>query len=1317
MSVTIVKRPPRVPPPTVPSEEIVLQPPPELPRMGDRGSWLMNALPMVGGLASVGVMFTGQRNVALYAMSGLMLMSTIGYIVIAFVRQRQQRTEKMVDVRRDYLRYLSQTRKHVRRVAARQREAQLFIHPDPDQLWSVVSASDRLWERRPADPDFAQVRVGLGDQLLATPLRAPETAPLDELEPVSAEALRRFLRTHGTLEELPMAISLRAFHRVFVVGEPDQARGQVRAMLAQLMTFHSPEDLQIAICTNSRNLNEWDWVKWLPHAQHPKLTDATGPVRMVSENLEQIEHWLPDLSNRPRFTRDAQPLFDQPHLVVVIDEGYVPVDCLLASYDGLLGVTVIEVNPTNYEDLPRGGLRITTQDGKTYLEAASGAAYQGRGDWLSLPQAESLARQLAPLRLSNAADDEPLLANLSFTDLMGLNDAADVNPAKQWRRLAPHEKLRVPIGVGETGEPVELDLKEASLNGMGPHGLCIGATGSGKSELLRTLVLALAITHSSEILNFVLTDFKGGATFQGMEDMPHVAAVITNLADDLTMVDRMQDAISGEILRRQTVLNQAGYKNIHDYERARETGTALEPLPSLLIIVDEFSELLTAKPDFIDMFLQIGRVGRSLGVHLLLASQRLESGKIRGLEAFLSYRIGLKTFNAAESREVLGVPDAYTLPPVPGSGYLKSDTENLVRFKAAYVSGPYKPSGGASPEQRVDSTRKPVLFSTTYVPLQEEQQQAQIAVAQPETAKTQEKTVLQVIVERLKGQGPPAHQVWLPPLKEPPTLDKLLGELQVTPDRGLQAVHLPLGRLAAPIGIKDNPANQSRDPLWINMTRGSEGHALIVGGPQSGKSTLLRTVICALALTHTPQEVQFYCLDFGGGALMTLQSLPHVGAVAGRLDAELVRRVLSEMLAIIEKREQLFVQHQIDSIETFRQKRANGEIEDPYGDVFLVVDGWLTLKQDFELLEQEIVEIASRGLSFGVHVVIAANRWAEIKPALKDQIGTRLELRLGDPMESDVDRKIAANVPNGAPGRGLAPDKLHFLAAVPRIDGQETDLGLADGVAHLVQAVTQAWQDRPAAPRVRTLPLMLPFKELPVAGQDTERGVPIGIDETRLAPVYLDFDADPHFIVFGDSEAGKTNFLRMLARGITDRYPPDKARLLVVDYRHTLLNQVNPEHLLYYAPAAPGVQAMVNDLKTALTKRIPGPDVTPEQVRDRSWWSGPDVFIIVDDYDLVVTSSGNPLAPLVEFLPLARDVGLHVILARRTGGAGRAMFEPMLQRLKDLGTPGLLLSGAREEGALLGNVKPSPQPPGRGVLVTRKRGAQLVQTAYLPAPR
>ncbi len=277
-------------------------------------------------------------------------------------------------------------------------------------------------------------------------------------------------------------------------------------------------------------------------------------------------------------------------------------------------------------------------------------------------------------------------------DLLGLGDVHVFEPNAAWRPRPARDRLRVPIGLGDGGSLVHLDIKESAQQGMGPHGLVIGATGSGKSEFLRTLVLGLAMTHSPEQLNMVLVDFKGGATFAGMSEMPHVSAVITNLAQELTLVDRMQDALSGEMVRRQELLREAGnFASIRDYEKARAAGEDLAPMPSLFLVVDEFSEMLSAKPEFIDLFVAIGRLGRSLGLHLLLASQRLEEGRLRGLESHLSYRVGLRTFSAGESRAVLGVPDAYELPPIPGLGYLKPDPTSMLRFKAAYVSGP--PSG------------------------------------------------------------------------------------------------------------------------------------------------------------------------------------------------------------------------------------------------------------------------------------------------------------------------------------------------------------------------------------------------------------------------------------------------------------------------------------------------------------------------------------------------------------------------------------------------------------------------------------------------
>lgn len=452
----------------------------------------------------------------------------------------------------------------------------------------------------------------------------------------------------------------------------------------------------VAVVAAPGALPEWEWIKWLPHAQDT-THDGAGTRRLVVGDLGEVEDLLADiLDGRGRFNTAAAPVLDVPHLVVVLDGGGVPEDSVIAGAEGLQGVTIMEVVPGDLDEM-RSSLAVEVYPGRLRLESANGAVYTGVPDVLSVAEAEALARQLAPLRMGSADGDDPLLGNLDFTDLMGIGDPAAVDVSRTWRPRSLHERLRVPIGVDKDGQPVMLDIKEASQEGMGPHGLCVGATGSGKSEVLRTLVLALAVTHSSETLNFILADFKGGATFAGMSEMPHVAAVITNLSDDLTMVDRMRDSITGELQRRQELLRTAGnYANITDYEKARAAGAALEPLPSLVMVLDEFSELLTARPDFIEMFIQIGRIGRSMGVHMLLASQRLEEGKLRGLDTFLSYRLGLRTFSAAESRTAIGVPDAYHLPNVPGSGILKYDTETMVQFKAAYVSGAYRPGGGGS---------------------------------------------------------------------------------------------------------------------------------------------------------------------------------------------------------------------------------------------------------------------------------------------------------------------------------------------------------------------------------------------------------------------------------------------------------------------------------------------------------------------------------------------------------------------------------------------------------------------------------------------
>lgn len=296
-------------------------------------------------------------------------------------------------------------------------------------------------------------------------------------------------------------------------------------------------------------------------------------------------------------------------------------------------------------------------------------------DQLEPQDALVCARRLAAHRVGHSG--RTFIRGSGWAELVGIGDVAAFDPSTLWRNVNQHDRLRVPIGVTPDGTAVQLDIKEAAEQGMGPHGLCVGATGSGKSELLRTIALGMMARNSPEVLNLLLVDFKGGATFLDLAGAPHVAAVITNLAEEAPLVARMQDALAGEMSRRQQLLRMAGHLvSVTAYQRARQTGAQLPCLPILFIVVDEFSELLSQHPEFVDVFLAIGRVGRSLGMHLLLASQRLDEGRLRGLETHLSYRMCLKTWSASESRNVLGTQDAYQLPNTPVRACCKREPES-----------------------------------------------------------------------------------------------------------------------------------------------------------------------------------------------------------------------------------------------------------------------------------------------------------------------------------------------------------------------------------------------------------------------------------------------------------------------------------------------------------------------------------------------------------------------------------------------------------------------------------------------------------------
>lgn len=1236
----------RRPPLPVAGPDITVAPPPDLPSPAT--GLLTRLLPVITSVAAVGVMavvfFTRSgsgRNPAFLALPVMMIVSTL----LAVLTGRGQHPGRRIRAERvAYFRMLNRVRDEASETAAAQRSSLIWSHPEPDTLWTLIGGT-RMWERRAGDTDFCVVRVGTGAQPLARRLVAPDGLDAERCDPVTVMAMRRFIRTHSTIDQVPVAVDLRDRNSVAIEGGLSEVRGLLRAMICQLAVFHAPDQVLIAGLVGEGNQAHWEWLKWLPHNQHPTAADFVGSARMIYRSPAELRSALADLGPK--------------QLVVIADQdGGIEADLFVT----IPQMTVIEV-------------RLGREGSPPMLRYADHTRALFCPDDLAPMDALICGRRLAAYRVDAAVSH--LNSDRAWPGLVGIDDVAEFDPITSWDNH--YERLlRIPIGTTTDGVPLELDIKEAAQGGVGPHGLCVGATGSGKSELLRTVALGMMVRNSPEVLNLLLIDFKGGATFLDLAEAPHVAAIITNLAEEAPLVARMRDALAGEMNRRQQLLRAAGCGSIASYDHARRTGTRLVALPALFVVVDEFSELLSQHPDFTDTFVAIGRLGRSLGMHLLLASQRLDEGRLRGLEAHLSYRMCLKTLSAGESRIALGTADAYQLPNTPGAGFLRSGSDEPVRFQAAFVSAPTAASDAdhATVPAPTDDVRPFTLAASGPV------------IRAPVTARAHaRRTVLQTVVRRLAGLGPPARRVWLPPLGPAPSLDSLLADV------GTAATSL-----IVPVGVVDRPFEQCRTPLTIDLS-GAAGNLAVVGAPQSGKSTALRTVITALAATHDPSQVQFYCLDFGGGALSSVRTLPHVGAVASRAEQQLVTRIIAELESVVQTREAIYAERGVDSMAQYRRQREARD-SDPFGDVFLVVDGWGTLRHEFGGLEEPVTALAAQGLSFGVHVVLSASRWPDIRPSLKDQIGTRIELRLGDPADSEFDRKRAHDVPLGRPGRGLSRDGLHMVIARP-IDGDER------------------WCNHSgfAAPPIPLLPVQVELDAIvQQAGPWRGTQILLGVDEHRLRPVAIDFERDSHLLILGDTECGKTATLRTVCHEITRTKTVAEARLFVVDFRRSLLGVIESEHLGGYAVSPAALDVLLPDLLALLRRRMPPADASQAQLRTGSWWSGPDIYVVVDDYDLVVTATGNPLAHIIEYLPYARDLGLHVVIARRSGGAARALFEPLLAGLRDLGCLGLMMSGRPDEGVLLGSSRPARLPPGRGLLVTRTGAERLVQVGWCPAP-
>ncbi|CDQ42215.1 MULTISPECIES: type VII secretion protein EccCb [Mycolicibacterium] len=579
------------------------------------------------------------------------------------------------------------------------------------------------------------------------------------------------------------------------------------------------------------------------------------------------------------------------------------------------------------------------------------------------------------------------------------------------------------------------------------------------------------------------------------------------------------------------------------------------------------------------------------------------------------------------------------------------------------------------------------------------------------TLDSEPRVLREVVLDQLTTGEVRAYKMWLPPLTDPTPVNELVERDQRRP-------------LRFGLGIMDEP-RRHRQEVWGIDVSAAAGNIAIGGAPQTGKSTFLQTLVLSAAATHTPRQVQFYCIDLGGGGLMYLEDLPHVGGVATRSEPDRVNRAVAEMKAVLRQREAMFKQYRVGSIASYRQMREDPNhpaFHDPFGDVFLVIDGWPAFVAEFPDLEPVVQDLAGQGLAFGVHTIISTPRWTELKSRVRDYLGTKVEFRLGDVNETQVDR-MTRDIPANRPGRAISGEKHHLMIGVPRLDGVHSATDIVPAITAAVDHIASLHTDE--APRVRVLPERIHLRELdptppgPDADYRTRWTIPVGIRESDLSVAYNNMQITPHLLIFGAPKSGKTTIAHAVAQAICARNSPQQVRFMLADYRSGLLDAVPQSHLLDAGAVnrnSASLEESIKALAVNLKKRLPPPDLTTAQLRARSWWTGPDVVLLVDDWHMIVAASGMvpPMTPLAPLLPAAADIGLHIVVTCQMSQAHRATMDKFVGAAFGAGSPTLFLSGEKTEFPS-SEFKLKRRPPGQALLISPD-GKEVVQAAYIDPP-
>lgn len=1097
--------------------------PPERPE-NQRLPWLALLAPLLMGAVIFAVSPNNPLSVIFIALSPLLMVGS--YIDNRLQNRRQwKRAVEQFDAS---IAAVSEdiARLHAEERAGRQGEAPTVA----EVLEGVATRSPLMWTRRPEHDAFLSARLGLG----ALPSRHELEMPGQRKGPPElwrkVEDLQRSMRF---VQDVPAVENLRESGSLGVAGHLEVARSVARGLVVQFVGLHSPAELVVTAVASTTSSSEWDWVKWLPHvgsAYSPLKVGALasgGPS--ATAVISEVEGLIAEREEREA-RADERPAL--PSILLLVEDD-APAERArlvgIAERGPAAGVHVLWVAPSidrvpaacrTFIDLAQGG--------------AAGYVHSGIGiapvqcEAVTIMQAEQFARSIAPVvdagaRVDDASD---LPRSVSLLALLGTEiAAAPESVIERWGETnsiltgpraskaigKQKPNLRAVFGQAAT-EPFAVDLRAD-----GPHALVGGTTGSGKSEFLQAWVLGLAAAHSPQRVSFLFVDYKGGAAFSDCVSLPHTVGLVTDLSPHL--VRRALTSLRAELHYREHLFNRKRVKDIIEFER---TGDPEVP-PSLLIIVDEFAALATEVPEFVDGVVDVAQRGRSLGLHLVLATQR-PAGVIKdNLRANTNLRVALRMADESDSTDVLGTPLAASFDPaLPGRAAAKTGPGRLRVFQSGYAGGwtsDFEEPSRASIEQ---------LTFGQVVPWQprpdlEAEERKSLATEGPTDIK---RIVATISAAAVSAEIPAPRKPWLPELASVYDLSKLPNKRTDTD---------------LVLGVVDDASSQSQPVVSYLPDR--DGNMAIIGTGGSGKSTALRTIAVSSAITARGGPVQVYGLDFAAGGLQMLETLPHVGAIISGDDEERVGRLLRWLRDLVDDRAVRYSQARAGNITDYR---SAAKIPDEPR-IILLLDGMSAFREAYESNVASpwfavFSQIATDGRQVGVHVVVSGDRAGAIPMSLSSSIQRRLVLRLANAddygmlgVPSDV------LVTSSPPGRGI-------------LDGLEVQIGVLGGDGNVALqareleslAVAMRKAGITEAPRIQRLTDQILLDDV---GPSAEGTIAVGLADDTLNSI----GTEPRgsFIIAGPPGSGRTSALEVIAQSLSRE--PKAPRLFLLSGRRSPL--------------------------------------------------------------------------------------------------------------------------------------------------------------------